>query len=307
MTAYERAKTPTTPGGMFIRNRNNAISVRSRHRKSHNLDQNDNEIEFKYTNRRSRYSSEFDSSANLTSKSEEILSHRRTYSNDWEKRHRKNSYEEDDLDDLIDDYDDFRPVSRKGFERKSEVFSSRSHRNRSRNGPMETLDRRISASTDNLDTLKREKRSKNRRHYEAENAEIRPRSVSNRKVSEEDNDVTFRINGEKMSKNRYFFGGELKSALKNNKKSVGGGPKNVAKNGRKTAVDIFLEDKGPYSRKLYGPPPQQTSSTSAMNESNQEQNHIKNNQRKRARSQEAILQHAAEVSFKSFDSSLGSF
>ena len=55
-----------------------------------------------------------------------------------------------------------------------------------------------------------------------------------------------------MSKNRYFFGGELKSAIKSKSSR---GPKENSRKPRKTAVDIFLEDQGPYSRKLYGPAP----------------------------------------------------
>merc|ERR1712228_204125 len=122
-----------------------------------------------------------------------------------------------DVDDEDDDEENIpaRPVSRRDFERKSEVFSSRS---RSRagyrsNGPMETLDRRISASTDNLDTLKREKRSNrmwNEHAVTSQQIPQRPRSVSSRKVDKNakssavDDDITFRINGEKMSKNRYF-------------------------------------------------------------------------------------------------------
>ena len=62
----------------------------------------------------------------------------------------------------------------------------------------------------------------------------------------------------------------------NNPAAASSTSKNEAKN-KKTALDIFLEDKGPYSRKLYGPPPQ--------NGENGDKS-----QRKRTRSQEAILQ-----------------
>ena len=75
---------------------------------------------------------------------------------------------------------------------------------------------------------------------------------SNKKSAVVDDDITFRIDGEKMSKNRYFFGGELKSAIKSKSSR---GPKEKGPKPRKTAVDIFLEDQGPYSRKLYGPAP----------------------------------------------------
>ena len=331
MTMYESSRTLTP--GMFIRNRTNAISVRSRRRTkpssgSNHLDQNENEIEnssevtkpnMRIFSRRSRYSNEFDNSANLHSKSEEILSsdvsrRERAYSND----NARNSCSDDELD-LVN----FRPVSRRDFERKSEVFTSRS-RSRAgagfRSGPMETLDRRISASTDNLDTLKREKRSnrmwnENLGKKSEKDPLLRPRSVSGRQPKDKnttpaDDDFTFRINGEKMSKNRYFFGGELKSALKNGSKKSGaavssdsGNGKSqqgvkmtngnlASKNSRKTALDIFLEDKGPYSRKLYGPPP---SSDQIIDNFPADSKH----NRKRARSQEALLYEVSTSSYLS--------
>ena len=225
----------------------------------------------------------------------------RAYSNDWEKRTSRKNLADADTDDLDLDYLSSRPVSRQDFERKSTGFSrSRSRTGYRSNGPMETLDRRISASTDNLDTLKREKRAN--RMWTSNGAAdkvsseglSRPRSVSSRKEPKsavDHEDFTFRINGEKMSKNRYFFGGELKSALKN-------GHQNAKKrqqqqqqqqeqskdrgSGRKTALDIFLEDKGPYSRKLYGPPPGSSDDHDSSNGKSAAG-------RKRARSQEVLL------------------
>ena len=325
MTVYELSKTPATPAGLFLRNRSNAISVRSQRRAGNRgkvLDQNENEVyeheqQKPQRQRKSRFSNEFDTSVQQ-SKSEEILSksysrRERAYSNDWDgeykTRHRSSSKHWSPEDDADFDHDDEdlpppRPVSRRDFERKSEVFSrSRSRMGYRSTGPMETLDRRISASTDNLDTLKREKRSNrhwNHHHqpsvdHPRPTSDFRPRSVSSRAQSkvnletDHNDDVTFRINGEKMSKNKYFFGSELKSALKpskstrkvaaektNNPAAASSTSKNEAKN-KKTALDIFLEDKGPYSRKLYGPPPQ--------NGENGDKS-----QRKRTRSQEAILQ-----------------
>ncbi len=156
---------------------------------------------------------------------------------------------------------------------------------------METLDRRISASTDQLDTLKREKRA-NKMWNENNNirassrpAASRPRSVmANKKSSPLDDEVTFRINGEKMSKSKYFFGAAAAASNLQlvNKKQTQPAPTEGDKK-RKTAVDIFLEDKGPYSRKLYGPPPEENSaSQTASTEDN------KNSRSKRARSQEQL-------------------
>jgi len=48
---------------------------------------------------------------------------------------------------------------------------------------------------------------------------------------------------------------------------------------RKTAVDLFLEDEGPYSRKLYGPPPKDGNAKKSTN-----------NKTKRAKSQEIVLE-----------------
>ena len=93
-------------------------------------------------------------------------------------------------------------------------------------------------------------------------------------------DITFRMDGEKMSKNRYFFGGELKSAMKT--KTTRESKEN--RKSRKTAVDIFLEDQGPYSRKLYGPPPATQESGSGPPD-NMKQKTTKT----RPRSQEALL------------------
>ena len=144
----------------------------------------------------------------------------------------------------------------------------------------------------------------------------RPRSVSSRKTDKNsgnkssavDDDITFRINGEKMSKNRYFFGGELKSALKSASKSANKNNNQTSSNknlsssaksetkgseakNKKTALDIFLEDKGPYSRKLYGPPPGGQSQDHHESSSSS-----KNNNRKRARSQEVLLQLHGNIS-----------
>ncbi|XP_023327865.1 uncharacterized protein LOC111700993 [Eurytemora carolleeae] len=95
---------------------------------------------------------------------------------------------------------------------------------------MQTLDKRISASIDQLDTL-RERREA-------------PRFRSSHKIFREEtdinqNDVVFKYKGENYSKNQYFFGDSKKQE----------------KETRKTPFEMFLEDDGPYSRKLFGPVP----------------------------------------------------
>ena len=169
---------------------------------------------------------------------------------------------------------------------------------------METLDRRISASSDQLDTLRREKKqnwmendelgrqSRHGRHStrpatSASCHSKRPRSVTRHNHPELDktdkilednnNEITIDYRGEKISKSRYFFGDILN---KSSGPSSGGSSNNNGSNNlrsktrlgflkedravkqRKTAVDIFLEDAGPYSRKLYGPPPKDKASAS---------------------------------------------
>ena len=94
-------------------------------------------------------------------------------------------------------------------------------------------------------------------------------------------DITFRMDGEKMSKNRYFFGGELKSAMKTKTTRES----KESRKSRKTAVDIFLEDQGPYSRKLYGPPPPNAESGGSDN--------MKQKIKTRPRSQEALLNNSS--------------
>ena len=97
-----------------------------------------------------------------------------------------------------------------------------------------------------------------------------------------EDEYTFKYRGEKMSRSRYFFGnqggkngsnngGRSSSSENNNNINNSNGKnflrklknkddKNSVNEGsdktvKKTAVDIFLEDEGPYSRKLYGPVP----------------------------------------------------
>ena len=202
---------------------------------------------------------------------------------------------------------------------------------------METLDRRISASSDQLDTLRREKKhvwvesddlgrhSRHGRHSSrpatsASHHSKRPRSAMRHNhpeldktekvpLEDDDNEVTIDYRGEKISKSRYFFGdilnkssGPSSGTSSNNNGSNNGRPKSRLgflkedrnNKHRKTAVDIFLEDSGPYSRKLYGPPPPTKESAKdkspAKNNNSSNNNNNVNNNTKRARSQEIIIE-----------------
>ncbi|XP_040565523.1 uncharacterized protein [Lepeophtheirus salmonis] len=96
---------------------------------------------------------------------------------------------------------------------------------------METLDRRISLSSDQLDTL----RQINRPPPPTPSNHFRSRSASRNKL----------LTQEECKKKINF---NLKCESPDKKRER-------ARKSRKTAVDIFLEDEGPYSRTLYGPPP----------------------------------------------------
>ena len=89
---------------------------------------------------------------------------------------------------------------------------------------MKTLDKAISVSSDQLDTLTTE-----RMRVPGHRASYRlPQQT------EPDGNVIFKYKGAEYSKNEYFFGIKSDQA-------------------KKTAYQMFLEDDGPYSRKLFGP------------------------------------------------------
>ena len=58
----------------------------------------------------------------------------------------------------------------------------------------------------------------------------------------EQDDVVFQYKGEMLSKNQYFFGGDVGETRRSRETEI-----------KKTPYEMFLEDDGPYSRKLYGP------------------------------------------------------
>ena len=165
-------------------------------------------------------------------------------------------------------------------------------------GPMETLDRRISASTDQLDTLRKKKGTEDfedsegahrsrRTGSNSSTRHPRPRSATrfalgNEKKNDnnrssyvmesEENEFTLNCRGDKISRNSYFFSSSRKCDNKPATSTTVAEPvmrKSNLKNGsgrqKKTAVDIFLEDEGPYSRKLYGPPPISSSDEKTSN------------------------------------------
>ena len=107
---------------------------------------------------------------------------------------------------------------------------------------MKTLDKAISMSSDQLDTLTSD-RMRNLGLVPARASyRLPPPQPSNNPASggSADGNVIFKYKGAEYSKNEYFFG--IKSEQSN----------------KKTAYQMFLEDDGPYSRKLFGPITQKT-------------------------------------------------
>ena len=90
---------------------------------------------------------------------------------------------------------------------------------------MQTLDRRISASSDQLDTLKK---------FKNREKPIRTRSSS-------------RISFERKFESEDYHFERAKPAFTRTNGSK------RSRDGAKTPFEMFLEDDGPYSRKLYGP------------------------------------------------------
>jgi len=118
------------------------------------------------------------------------------------------------------------------------------HTNTSGRSYMQTLDKRISASIDQLDSLRDRREA--------------PRFRSSHKILRDTdlncNDVIFKYKGENYSKNQYFFG-ETKQ-------------KEQKEEPRKTPFEMFLEDDGPYSRKLFGPVQPNNNNNNNNNNSN---------------------------------------
>jgi len=117
----------------------------------------------------------------------------------------------------------------------------------SQSSAMQTLDKRISASSDQLDCVKN---SRTKEDSEAKARHRRSGCVLHHQDKENsdaivNSDVIFKYKGQKYSKNNYFLG--------NSENLLNTSDTSQRERGRKTPFEMFLEDDGPYSRKLYGP------------------------------------------------------
>eukprot|EP00090_Calanus_glacialis_P046859 TRINITY_DN9410_c0_g1_i1.p1 TRINITY_DN9410_c0_g1~~TRINITY_DN9410_c0_g1_i1.p1 ORF type:complete len:511 (+),score=78.07 TRINITY_DN9410_c0_g1_i1:106-1533(+) len=114
-------------------------------------------------------------------------------------------------------------------------------------GNMQTLDKRISASSDQLDCIRKSRTkvdSETKSRFRRSGCVVHAQTKENSDAIA-NSDVIFKYKGEKYSKNDYFLGNS-ENLLNNSETSQ-------RERGRKTPFEMFLEDDGPYSRKLYGP------------------------------------------------------
>ena len=112
---------------------------------------------------------------------------------------------------------------------------------------MQTLDKRISASSDQLDCIRKSRTkvdSETKSRFRRSGCVVHAQTKENSDAIA-NSDVIFKYKGEKYSKNDYFLGNS-ENLLNNSETSQ-------RERGRKTPFEMFLEDDGPYSRKLYGP------------------------------------------------------
>eukprot|EP00091_Calanus_sinicus_P012311 TRINITY_DN27840_c0_g1_i1.p1 TRINITY_DN27840_c0_g1~~TRINITY_DN27840_c0_g1_i1.p1 ORF type:complete len:149 (-),score=30.17 TRINITY_DN27840_c0_g1_i1:75-521(-) len=108
---------------------------------------------------------------------------------------------------------------------------------------MQTLDRKISASSDQLDSLKRMKHSEQPRRARSSSR------VSYERKYQENERVTSEFSEYKYYKTDPNMKKSVESIHKTSQRK--GSEQGRARS--KTPFEVFLEDDGPYSRKLYGP------------------------------------------------------
>lgn len=285
--------TTSSNGNLFIRQRNHAVSVRLRRRKG--LSTTNVDSAGKQTPRSSAKNQashtvnhlglspdDFEDNWTLKMAAEKRLRHRpRAYSDEWD----PDSEEEDEF--MMERNQRGRP------ERKSLSGLCRNPR-LLKCSPMETLDRRISVSTEQLDTLKRDKQ---RAQEPGTGNASRPRG--NRGILKNGQSrarsATRPDNADGLRKQHQvtLHNNEQQSDDKNNNSDSSRGRSDCANGGKtakwllkgsrnKSAKDMFLLEEGPYSRRLYGPPsPEELMATPTSQ--------IDEERRRRTRSHEILL------------------
>ena len=143
--------------------------------------------------------------------------------------------------------DNHGPYTRTEYKGQGEIPKD-FHMGTARRPAMKTLDKKISVSSDHLDTLTSDQRQEKFLQLKS-GFPIRPRAsyrFPTHYSDLSDGDVLFKYKGAMHSKNQYFFGNTNTARHSDNYPSV-------AEQDKKTPFQMFLEDDGPYSRKLYGP------------------------------------------------------
>ena len=143
--------------------------------------------------------------------------------------------------------DNHAPYTRAEYKGQGEIPKD-FHMGTARRPAMKTLDKKISVSSDHLDTLTSDQRQEKFSQLKSR-FPICPRAsyrFPTRDSDLSDGDVLFKYKGAMHSKNQYFFGNTNTTRHSDNYLSV-------AEQDKKTPFQMFLEYDGPYSRKLNGP------------------------------------------------------
>ena len=152
------------------------------------------------------------------------------------------------------------PMTRQKPTRKSaKAFNSKV----TKTSPMETLDRRISASSDNLDSLRRERRKKrpqpdyNRARSVSKNQiELPPGNFEfDPEVDEVEQRMFPAIKVNENDRTKYVSELRMKKSVMSEKSECASSVMKSVFLGIKTPFSEKASGEGPYSRRLYGPPP----------------------------------------------------
>ncbi len=223
----------------------------------------------------------------------------RTYSDEWDKASEEEEEEEEEEggdvgdDDEDEENDDTKRATAFGSHRR-DAAARKSMNGLLKCSPMETLDRRISASSDQLDTLKREKRVKklilddnNNQHHMNMNHNVRARARSasrQAELGEESSSSRQQLGKGQQGQGRHhlFFFERHPQAHQQPR------GRNRWRQHHHQREHVFLSEDGPYSRHLYGPPPPEVVAQPASVAQIDEER-----RRRRARSYEALAAVAA--------------
>ena len=146
------------------------------------------------------------------------------------------------------------PYTRAGYKGQEKIPKD-FHMGTARRPAMKTLDKKISVSSDHLDTLTSEQREEKFLQLKSR-FPMYPRAsyrLPTHASDLRDGDVLFKYKGAMHSKNQYFFGYTNPPRYSEPRHPSNYLSVDEHEQDKKTPFQMFLEDDGPYSRKLYGP------------------------------------------------------